>query len=332
MPVLDNDLVFRRAALVSDLTPTQNGGRMSALAIVSSVKNNLFPDVTQAQRTAGADHWRKLFLHAASADGSALIDARVFLEDRTPGDDHVLLYAGTHSDTQEAVLGRPYGVGRLAAAAAVGDTVLEVEFEHAQMAVLRPVRAGDVVRVYDIKPTVNVQVLATVSAVAWSGARASITLADALEQAFEASGSLDYVTVASVIATASLQASATAPVVSSAGGAFAGAPVGSSRGTILQSWTLTFTSSTAYRLDGDTLGSNVATGNVAVYFSPDNPAGGVYFTLHSTAFSGTWSAGDTLTFDTTPAALPLWLRRIVPPGARSLGGNGVVVSVQGESA
>ena len=45
MPILDNEIVWRPAALMSDVMPTQNGGRMSFAQLVSGVKNNLFPDV-----------------------------------------------------------------------------------------------------------------------------------------------------------------------------------------------------------------------------------------------------------------------------------------------
>lgn len=333
MPIASNELIFRRSALLSDSVPAQNGGRMTAAAITSAVKNNLFPDVTQAQRTAGASHARKLFLHVASAAEVAFLDARLFLEDITPGDDYVLLYAGTQSDTEDAVIGRPYGVGRLVSAVAADATVLLVDFEHAEFATWRPVRAGDVLRLANIPATggTGAEVLATVDSVTWAGARATVTLAAALGAVFDPVAGA--VTVASVIGQASVQASATAPVVvTSAAGTYTGTPGGSNRGTVAQAWTLVFTSPTGYRLDGDTLGAAVATGSVSADFAPANPGGGVYFSLPASGWGGTWSAGDTLTFGTTPATVPLWLRRVVPAGAGSVAGDGVVVGVQGESA
>lgn len=332
MPISGNELIFRRAALASDTTPAQNGGRMTASAITSAIKNNLFPDVTQAQRLAGAEHFRKLFLHVASAIDAPLIDARVFLEDVTPGDDYVLLYAGSHSDTQDAVIGRSYGVGRLVGAVAADAVSMVVDFEHAEFASWRPVRAGDSLRVANMPATGGGghEVLATVDAVVWAGRQASITLTGELGQAFDPAAGA--VTVASVLAHASVQAGATVPEVTSAAGTVAGAPAGSNRGSILQAWTLTFTSATVFRLDGDTLGAIVATGSIAADFAPANPAGGAYFSLPASAWGGAWAAGDTLTFSTTPAAVPLWLRRVVPAGAGSLAGDGVAVGVQGESA
>lgn len=45
-----------------------NGGRMSATALADNVKNALLLDVRQAERLAGSDKWRKLFIHFAPAD------------------------------------------------------------------------------------------------------------------------------------------------------------------------------------------------------------------------------------------------------------------------
>jgi hypothetical protein len=44
---------------MSNTTPAQNGGRMASTQLVSGVKNNLFPDVSQAERLAGSVKWRK---------------------------------------------------------------------------------------------------------------------------------------------------------------------------------------------------------------------------------------------------------------------------------
>jgi hypothetical protein len=63
MPILDSELLWRPALLVSDSTPAQNGGRMNfAASIASGVKNNLFPDVGQAERLAGSETLRTCFL------------------------------------------------------------------------------------------------------------------------------------------------------------------------------------------------------------------------------------------------------------------------------
>ena len=91
MPILDNEIVWRPAALMSDTTPAQNGGRMGYAQLVSGVKNNLFPDVSQAERTAGSIKWRKAFIHINSAQDTALLNTRLFLDALTPDLDCLFL-------------------------------------------------------------------------------------------------------------------------------------------------------------------------------------------------------------------------------------------------
>ena len=91
MPILDNEIVWRPSALVSDSTPAQNGGRMANALLVSGVKNNLFPDVSQAERLAGSVKWRKAFVHVNSAQDTALLNVRLFLDALTPAGDFVLV-------------------------------------------------------------------------------------------------------------------------------------------------------------------------------------------------------------------------------------------------
>lgn len=88
-------------------------------------------------------------------------------------------------------------------------------------------------------------------------------------------------------------------------------PIENNAGTIAQTWTITITdhATGAFKLDGSTLGADVATGNLNADFAPVNPAGGVYFTLRATGWGGTAATNDTLTFTVTLAdpivALPL---------------------------
>ena len=73
-----------------------------------------------------------------------------------------------------------------------------------------------------------------------------------------------------------------------------------------------------FAVAGDTLGS-VGSGNIASNFAPTNPDfGAPYFTLPSAIWGGAWASGETFTFQTHPAALPLWLKRVVPAGAASI--------------
>ncbi|HMY41076.1 MAG TPA: hypothetical protein PK011_17255, partial [Marinagarivorans sp.] len=154
MPILDNEIVWRPAALQSDTLPAQNGGRMTFSQLVSGVKNNLFPDVSQAERLAGAVKWRKAFIHINSAQDTALLNVRLFVDALTPAGDFVTFTPGTPTDTEQQINGRPYGIGSLQQASSAGATQLVIIAEHAEYATLTPFRVGDLLRVSD-RPSIG---------------------------------------------------------------------------------------------------------------------------------------------------------------------------------
>ena len=83
-------------------------------------------------------------------------------------------------------------------------------------------------------------------------------------------------------------------------------------GTEEDSITITFTSASAFSCSGANAGS-MGTGDITTNFSPTNPdTGQPYFTLDKDGWGGSWTSGDTVEFDTHPAALPLWLKEVVP--------------------
>lgn len=105
--------------------------------------------------------------------------------------------------------------------------------------------------------------------------------------------------------------------VSSAGGTYDDStyPLGlHCDGTEEDSWTLTFTSATNFTCSGIKAGS-VGTGSVGASFSPTNPeTGQPFFTLDMNGWGGVFTSGDTVTFQTHPAAFPIIWREIVPVG------------------
>ena len=81
----------------------------------------------------------------------------------------------------------------------------------------------------------------------------------------------------------------------------------------------------------DTVGAP-GTGNTATELEPINPDfSRPYFTLRPADFSGTFVAGDNIIFQTHPAAMPLWLKEILPAGA-SAGHEEAIIAIAGESA
>lgn len=334
MPINNSELVWRPAASVSDATPANNGGRMATGTIVSGVKNNLFPDVPQSERAAGSTKYRKAFIHVASADNIALQSPKVFLDALTPADDYVTFYAGSQTDTQAAISGtRPYGVGRPTAALSAAQTSFSVNCEHSSYQTTQPFRVGDKIRVADIPATGGAgnEEIVEIATVGYSGAVANITTTTGLQFAYATAANT---LVSTVYEPANIIASVGSPSVTSALGTLNGALMEPRNlGGVFQNWTITFTSTTAFRLDGDTLGTSVATGDTSTTFSPNNPArSSPYFSIPAAAWGGTWAPGDTVTFQTVPAAVPVWYRRDVPASSGTLSNDAAVLAIQGESA
>ena len=129
MSIVASELKLYAPALVNDTTA--NGGVMSSTEIVGGIKNNVWPDVPQAERTAGSVKYRKTFLKVANDDDLALTTARIFVETPTPGDDTVVLMTGTQTDTQAEAddYSRFYGAGALDADVSAGAGSLAVNVE-----------------------------------------------------------------------------------------------------------------------------------------------------------------------------------------------------------
>lgn len=331
MSIVANELVWRRAAESSDAGT--NGGRMTATAILSAVKNNLFPDIPQAERTAGSTKYRKAFIHVANDDDLALIAAKVFVLQPTPGDDHIVIFPGTQTNTQAAI-GSPaqvYGAGKLNADAIFGATTLAVLVEDWASSPI--FAAGMTIRVSNratVDAITGTDEYATIAVggVSAAGNVITLTLTAGLANGYSATNTY----VSSVIEAGDIQATATSPVVAGGGSYDSGTyPIlPDSIGSIQQNWTLTFTSASQFTIVGDTLGS-LGTFNVTSDAAPSNPAfSRPYFTLNRLGWTSP-QTGTTATFTTAPASIPLWYRRITPAGANSLSADKVIVGIDGES-
>lgn len=336
MPILDNEILWRPSALISDSLPSQNGGRMSTAQLISGVKNNLFPDVSQFERTNGSVKWRKAFIHIHSAQESALLNAKVFLDALTPAGDFVTLHPGTQSDTEDQITARPYGIGTLKEAALSGAITLRINGEHnAEYANLQPFRIGDLIRIADRPSTSGNgnEEWHTVNNVNYSGDDIELELASPLASNYAIQNTL----ISSVISIPSVSSNWSAFTVTSANGNFDIATVGNliahNKGAIEQDWTLHFNSSENFTVSGNLIGMAAAPGSISADYAPINPATGTpYFTLRAAAWSGTFNTNDSISFRTSPAAIPLWYRRRVPPGTFSLANDFASVALHGESA
>ena len=330
MSISATDIVWRRSAVMDPLSAS-NGGRMGHLSIPTGVKNSIWPDVPHAERIAGSSKYMKAFIHVANEENLKLIQPRIFVETHTPGDDAVVIFPGTFTDTQAGIApARVYGAGKLNASVLSGASSIDVLTEGAALDYFKN---GDLIRVSDkasvSSVTGNVQYIA-ITVVSYVDDVATLTLDGTLSYDFSEVNTK----VASVYEPDDIVGDYSNLVVTSAGGSFndTGYPIlVNSVGGVYDDWTVTFSSSTNFTCVGANTGA-VGSGNISSNFSPTNPNfSRAYFTLTKEAWSGTFANGDTVTFRTLPAAVPLWYNRVIPLNAGSLSGNHCIIGVDGES-
>ncbi|MBF0126642.1 MAG: collagen-like protein [Magnetococcales bacterium] len=319
-----------------------NGGRMSATEVASGVANNVWPDVPPSERLSGSTRWRKLFVKVASPYNLKLIDARIFLQAPTPAGDRVVFCAGTPTDVQGDLSGSEaqYGSGVLNENIAPGGSVVRVAVESALDDIFHP---GQLIRLSNktsVNDLVGIEEFAHLSAVAWNNNQATLTLDAPLQNGFSVSDTR----VASVLEAGHVWARTDAWALSSAAGRFGGWDGVDSPPSILvssrmadhiagieQNWTLVFTGSSTFTCVGDTV-VEIGDGSVDATFAPTNPDFfRPYFSISVSLWSGTWAVGDTLSFATHPAAIPVWEKRIIPPNTTTLSGDKVALIVAGAS-
>ncbi|WP_421717479.1 hypothetical protein [Algiphilus sp.] len=86
------------------------------------------------------------------------------------------------------------------------------------------------------------------------------------------------------------------------------------QGAIRERWRIEFTSVTAFRIVGETVGE-VATSDTSTDVSPINPATGApYFTIRAGGWSAGWDIGNQVRFNTQAAHAPIWINRTTLPG------------------
>jgi hypothetical protein len=331
MSIQDSEIIWRKSEENSNAGT--NGGRMTSVVSTSEVKNNIFPDVKQSDRTAGLNQYRKLHLHIANAEDLTLVAPKVMVENYTGGDDAVAIAAGTHID-QESGLSSPrlYGCGQLKADASAAATTLTVVTENSALDYFQ---TGDTVRISDMSSLTagagNEQYLVLSAVSVYTGDEVTLTFTSTpLDFPFTAADTR----VASVYLPGDSSAGYDTPVVTSAGTGdydFSNATV-HNVGAIADAITLTLTNASTVSVVGAQAGS-LGSFPIGSDIAPTNPDyASAYFTLASAGFSGVWQAGDTITFNTTPNAIPLWYYQSIPALSGSLTGNQVVVGIEGESS
>lgn len=330
MPVLTSEIKWQRSANFND--SAANGGRLSNSIIADDIRNNIFPNVTQAERAAGLTRYRKIFIKNINAAGEAAQQPKVFVENLTAGDDRVVLFEGTQTDVQSGITGseRLYGCGQLNQNTGTNAIEIEVEVEDPADDIFQD---GDLIRISDkddVNGTGQEEYARLYGDPSYAGNVATLTLQAPLGGQYDAIDTR----VSSVIEGDDIVAAVDSVNVTSTAGTFSEGshPITvDNRGAIEQNWTLTFTGATTFTVAGDTVGS-VGSGNVGANFEPTNPGTSQpYFTIDYLAFGGTFQSGDTITFSTSPAAMPIWCKHVVPAASASQANNEAVFAIDFES-
>lgn len=317
-----------------------NGGKITANLITTGVMNNVWPNVSKAQRDAGHTLHRKLFFKVNDDDDGTLTAPQAMIDLITSGGDRIIAFAGTYTDTQADITGseRKYGGAPLDAdlAAAIGPVTFDVVVEDVSLATGTDAifKVDDKIRLTDkvnpnsvsgneeiltLTTVTNVDTVVTLTVsedVANSYLVASNSRVMSLYEPGDITTDVESFTVTS---TAGTYDDTTYPVVAD------------NIGTYADEVTLTFTSASAFTAtsaNGYTYGSGTISGDFAPV-NGDNTK--PYFTLNYLGFGGTFVSGDTITFTLIPAYFAQWFKRIVPASTGSLAGNYVRSAVIGES-
>lgn len=333
MPILSGELKLYKSETVGD--GDTNGGRMSANEVVSGAASNLFPPVQQSERIGGGLKWRKAFYKVENDADLPLLSPKLFLDKNTPGDDIITFFPGTQTDVQSGLTGyeRQYGGGLLATGVSALATEMTVLVEDPSLGD-ELFQIGDTVRVTD-KEDVNdsggnEEYVLLSDVQVDSNGLVTLVFSPPLQNEYLASDAR----VQSVYEPDDIVSSFDSLIVTSGstGDFDENFLFADNIGSVEQAWTLTFTSPTAFDIVGDTLGA-VGSGNTGSGATPNNPDfSKPYFAMQASGFSGTWQIGDTITFSTHPAAVPVWVRRLVPPNSDPLANNPATIALKGETA
>ncbi len=297
------DIQLNRSLNITD-TDTNGGRENKAGGIVSGVKFNLFPRVTSSERETGIVRYRKVFMSNMNTSGETAYGACAGLSSPGNGGDSFYIAIGTHTDTQAEAEGLAWtGCGQLAADAYAGDTAIQVYFKGTDYNIpdgcLLIIRSGE-----------DTETVRAVSA-SFNGNTATITLQSQIADSYIASETYAGV----MLELGDLTPGFENVSVSSLTGQFD--PSGMAlynAGTEHDTYSITFTSALSYTAAGAETGV-LPSGTISSSYSPINEkTARPYFTIPAECFSGTFEAGNSISFDTRPASAGFWIKESVPAG------------------
>lgn len=106
MAIQTDNLVLYKSERLTDTS--DGGGKYSGQIVVDGESNNLFPDVSELDRTMGRVSMRKIFAGVNSADTDALMGSTVFISENPidPNVSALLFSTRSHVDTRDAAQNR----------------------------------------------------------------------------------------------------------------------------------------------------------------------------------------------------------------------------------
>ncbi len=344
MAITTGELKMYRAAGNTPV-PATNGGVISSNEIVTAIKNNIFPDVTQAERSAGLTRWRKVFCKNANSSNPdlELFNSQVFMTQTTPGFDWVYFVAGTQIDFEDDIAAgaRRYGCAPITTTASAGATEIKVTVENvADLMGSWPIfQNGDTIILIQGSTSEYAEISGTPSAEGGGVYAITVTAATANEYTAAAYPGAAYVCTVYEPTALSGSVLPTYDYQSQSGtGTFTHTDNITLRNVncIPQRWTLEIVnvSTQQYEMTGTAIenGPPIGGGELHVIGSGDHdyPAYGVK--ILDAAWAGTWELNDVVIFDTYPCAIPIFIKQEVPSGCASQSGNNFKLKWGGESS
>ena len=335
MSILNSELQLFESTVISD--EATNGGVMSHKVIDSGVVQNVFPNVTVAERASGSTKYRKLFLKVSNADNFTLLNPQFWIDSPTAADDWAVMFAATQTDVQSDITGAEqiYGCATLNTDVAAGGSTIIVDVEDASLVGMFVDGGTGRITNKDTPDSVTgtEETFVISGAPTVSGTTVTMTSASVLANSY---ATADITRVMPVYEPGDIAASSDAWAETTTAGTYdeAAYPVVLDNiGTVEQTVTLTFTDATNFTATSDNPAVTLGSGTTGVDFIPNNADfSKPYLKLEAAGFGGTWAAGETIVFKTHPAAVPIWERRDVPAGAASLSNNSILLAISGESA
>lgn len=315
MTIIATELNWYMSKVVSNATT--NGGRISLNKITSALSNYWWPNLTVSELISGITRYRKSFLRINNPNNDVASSVQIWLWKPTPGADQLYLFKGTQTDIQSNISSPTlYGAGILETSVSVSGTELRVTVEDPAKVIFRD---GETLRISDetiVGTSGNAEFVVVSGTPTFNGSVAIITLATGVTHAYTSGVTW----VSSVIESSNVVGTVSNKVVTSTSGTFNESLVTvSSLGSLYQQVTLTFTSASAFIATSDEVTLTPATGSINSEFSVTNVAvGATYFVIPSTCWGGTFEAGDTVVFNTTPPAIPIWEQNIVPSSSPAI--------------